>query len=308
VPERASSSLTGPTESRLRGLLGWVLAPATDDAPRPHVVAATVVRVTLGLLWLWNVNWKVPPDFGEADRKGLYEFTSYAVSHPVFAPYSWLVEQVVLPALPVFGWGVIVAETVLAVLLLAGAWVRVAALLGMAQSAAIGLSVAFAPNEWAWAYVLMLVAHLAVLGSSAGRMVAVDAVRAGLTDGRRLATAFGLTAAVVGLVSTLRSFDDPLAANGPVFGSSDWEIGLAGWNLVGGLTLLGVGLLLVAVGRGVRHAAPAAIALALLAFVVLRVQAGATERLLGGGGSSAAVMLVLALVGLILYRHRRSTP
>lgn len=50
----------------------------------------------------------------------------------------------------------LIAETTLAVLLLTGAWVRLAAALGLAQSVAIALSVAFAPNAWPWSYWMMI--------------------------------------------------------------------------------------------------------------------------------------------------------
>jgi hypothetical protein len=36
--------------------------------------------VLLGLLWLYNVSWKRPPDFGQDAGNGLYKFTSYDVS------------------------------------------------------------------------------------------------------------------------------------------------------------------------------------------------------------------------------------
>ena len=116
--------------------------------PRYQVVAAACLRVLLGSLWHYNVSWKQAPDFGQDAGNGLNKFTSDAVSHPVFPPYSWLVEHVVLKAFTPFGWLVLIAETTLAVLLLTGTWVRLAAAIGVAQSVAIALSVAFVPNEW----------------------------------------------------------------------------------------------------------------------------------------------------------------
>ena len=102
----------------------WLLAPATDDVPRYQAVGVAVLRILVGLLWLYNVAWKRAPDFGQEAENGLFKFTSYAVSDPVLPPFSWGVENVVLPNFALFGWGVLVAETALAVLLLTGAWVR----------------------------------------------------------------------------------------------------------------------------------------------------------------------------------------
>jgi hypothetical protein len=299
VPDTTTTH-THPADERSgrspRELLRWFLAPATDGIPAPMAVSAVVVRIVLGFLWLWNVNWKVPPDFGADGQQGLYRFTAYAVDYPVFPPYAYVVEHVVLPNLSVFGWGVVVAETALAVMLLAGAWVRLALVLGIAQSVVIALSTAFAPNEWAWAYLLMIAAHLALLGSAPGRYLAVDAVRAGLTDGRTLARVFGGVAVVAGGYSVLNGLGDPLAANGPQIGTSSWEVGLGSFNVLGGAVLLVVGLALVASERVGAVAAWTAVGVALAAAVLMRVQAGFPDRLLGGGGTSTALLLTLALV------------
>jgi len=128
-------------------LLTWLFAPATDEVPRSHAVGATILRITIGLLWLYNVSWKRAPDFGQEAENGLYKFTKLAVEHPVFPPYSWVVEHLVLPVFQPFGWAVLLAETALAVLLITGTFIRLAALIGIAQSVAIGLSVAYAPGN-----------------------------------------------------------------------------------------------------------------------------------------------------------------
>ena len=54
------------------------------------------------------------------------------------------------------------------------AYVRLAALIGLAQSLAIGLSVAYAPHEWPWAYFLMFGAHLVLVFGVAGRVLGTD--------------------------------------------------------------------------------------------------------------------------------------
>jgi uncharacterized membrane protein YphA (DoxX/SURF4 family) len=306
VPDPTTTNEPGgehtATDRSPRGLLRWALGPAVDPVPATMAAYATAVRIVLGLLWLWNVNWKVPPDFGRTNEVGLYKFTEFAVTHPVFPPYAWLTEHLILPNLSVFGWLVILSETTLAVLLLSGAWVRLAALLGIAQSVAIALSVAFAPHEWAWAYLLMIAAHLALLSSSPGRYLAVDAVRAGLSDGRTVARVAGGVAVVAGLYSTIRGLGDPLAANGPQIGTSSWEVGLGSFNVLGGVVLLVVGVSLVAAERLGATAAWVSVAVALAAAVLMRIQAGFEGRLLGGGGTSAALLITLALVAFTRAR------
>ncbi|MFE3452515.1 hypothetical protein ACFXJ8_26695, partial [Nonomuraea sp. NPDC059194] len=73
--------------------------------PRAAPGLLAFVRVAVALMWIQNVGWKTPgSDFGRAGRPGgLYLFTSYAVDHPVFPPYAWLVEHVVLPNFLIFG-------------------------------------------------------------------------------------------------------------------------------------------------------------------------------------------------------------
>lgn len=139
-----------------------------------------LIRVGAAVLWIGGVGWKVPPHFGEgaaADApRDLYQWTSYAVSDPVFAPYSWLVEEVVLPNFAVFGWTVLFVEAALGGFLLIGLATRFWALVGIGQSAAIGLSVANAPGEWIWSYVLMMLLHAAIFATAGGRYLGLDGV------------------------------------------------------------------------------------------------------------------------------------
>ncbi len=286
---------------RGRRTLGWLLAPATEEVPRPQAVGAAVLRILLGLLWLYNVSWKRAPDFGQDAGNGLFKFTSYAVSHPVLPPYSWVVDHLVLPAFTPFGWLVLIAETTLAVLLLTGAWVRLAAAIGVAQSVAIALSVAYAPHEWPWSYWLMIGAHVVILLSSAGRVLGVDGVRAGLPIRRTLGLCWGGLTVLVGLYSVLGSFGDPLATRGPGLVSSDLSVGLGHYNLLGGLALVIVGVLIVMAARGgPRVVARAAAVLAVLAGLSLHAQLGFTDPVLGGTPTSAAYFLAVAVVALFV--------
>ncbi len=302
MPEATATTLKARIDTSVR----WVLAPATDEVPRGHAVAAASLRILLGLLWLYNVSWKRAPDFGQDAGNGLYKFTSYAVSHPVFPPYSWVVEHVVLKVFTPFGWLVLLAETTLAVLLLTGAWVRLAAAIGVAQSVAIALSVAFAPHEWPWSYWLMIGAHAVLLFSSAGRVLAVDGVRAGLPVMRTLGQAWGVLTALVGAYSVLGSFGDPLASRGPGLRSTDLSISLGEYNLVGGLVLLVAGILLVVAARGgPRMAAQGAAGLAVLAALSLHAQLGFSDPVLGGTATSAAYFFAVAVVSATVALHAR---
>jgi thiosulfate dehydrogenase (quinone) large subunit len=134
-----------------------------------------VVRIGVGLLWLQNVGWKTPPDFGRADPPGgLYLSASYAVSNPVLAPFGWLMERLVLPNFTFFGWMVLLVEAALGAFLLIGLASRFWALIGIAQTVVIALSVLNAPHEWYWSYLLMLLVHMALFATAAGRYGGLD--------------------------------------------------------------------------------------------------------------------------------------
>lgn len=134
------------------------------------------LRVGVAFLWIQNVGWKEPPDFGKAANGGLYHFTLFAVDKPVLAPYAWFIEHVVLPNFTFFGWLTLLTEGALGAFLLVGLATRFWALVGVVQSLAITLSVLNAPNEWHWSYFLMILAHLALFAAAAGRSYGVDGV------------------------------------------------------------------------------------------------------------------------------------
>ncbi len=139
-------------------------------------VSLAVLRIGVALLWIQNASWKVPPDFGEKADKGLFFWASQAVEYPVVAPYSQFVETIVLPNIAVFGWVTLLTEAALGAFLLIGLATRFWAAVGIAQTIAITLSVLNTPHEWHWSYYLMLLAHVTLLGTAAGRSVGLDAV------------------------------------------------------------------------------------------------------------------------------------
>ncbi|MDH6236089.1 TQO small subunit DoxD [Cryobacterium sp. CG_9.6] len=148
-----------------------VNAIATGRATR---VVLAAVRIAVGLMWLQNVNWKRPPDFGQAAQNGLFQYTNYAVENPVLAPFTWLVQNVIFPNFALFGWGVLLAEFCLGAFLLVGFLTRFWAMVGILQTIAITLSVLNTPAEWQWSYYLMFAAQFVILVTGAGRVAGVD--------------------------------------------------------------------------------------------------------------------------------------
>jgi thiosulfate dehydrogenase [quinone] large subunit len=150
--------------------------PLPDDRWARLGIAA--LRVGVALMWVQNAGWKRPPDFGSAAEpaRGLRKFTEFAVDHPVLPPYAWVVDNVVLPNFIFFGWVTLLVEASLGAFLLIGLATRFWAVVGLLQSLAITLSVLNAPHEWHWSYFLMLLAHVALLATAAGRAYGLDGV------------------------------------------------------------------------------------------------------------------------------------
>lgn len=127
------------------------------------------MRIILGLLWMSQVVWKWPPNFSTLER-----FTGWAVEYPVLRPWSWVVETFVLPNIGIFGWITILAEACLGAFLILGFATRFWALVGLAMTVTISLSVLHAPHEWSWAYYMMFTLHVGVLATAAGRTFGAD--------------------------------------------------------------------------------------------------------------------------------------
>lgn len=139
-------------------------------------VVVAIVRVLFAGLWMQNVVWKIPPDFGADHHNGLWHWAHLAVTHPVFPPYTSLVETVILPGLPFFGWVVVLVEGGLGAFLLVGLATRLWAVIGVLQTVVILLSALNAPGEWPWSYYLMALTSAMLWVTAAGRSWGVDAV------------------------------------------------------------------------------------------------------------------------------------
>jgi hypothetical protein len=287
----------------VRNTLAGLFRPGVDESARASASALAGLRILVGLLWLYNVSWKRPPDFGESSGSGLYGFTRDAVEHPVFPPYSWVVEHVVLPNFTAFGWLVLVVESMLAVLLLTGTLVRFAALVGVGQSLAIGLSVAQTPGEWPWSYWMMIGIHVVLLLTACGSAVAVDRMRADAAAGRGrhaavpLLRGWGVLVLLTGVVALLLAVGEDPLGTGTQLGGPDFSVSLGSYNVLGAVILLVVaGLMLGAASLRRRTLALAATAVAVLAAGSVYAQVGRAEVWLGGSNTSAAYLLCAAVV------------
>ena len=254
--------------------------------------------VTAGLLWLSNVSWKVPPNFG-----ALSGFLSAGVDNPVVPGSSWVFENVIVPNAEIVGWITLLVEGGLAATLLAGRFLRTAAVVGVAQSIGIGMAVANADHEWFWAYLLMIALHLAVL------VVAPNLRPVSVRAGAIATAVYGAIVAVAHAQAGLTGDGDPTWTLFTLNRDIPDEFG---HNTFPGSILLGVliiGLALIAWLVGTRAPTvrrPAGWVLVGVGLVLLLTYNA--DGLIIGLQSGSPTAVVIAALGLVLTGARDPSP
>ena len=298
--------MTSPTVSppSSMGIRGIRIPPAVqrlrETAPPWAGFAA---RIIAGMLWLSNTDWKRPPDFGRPNR-GLWIFANHGITNQVFGPFRWVLEEIVVPNFKAFGWITIATEVLLAALLLSGAFTRFAALLGIGQAIAITLSVLNTPGEYNWAYYMMIALHLAILANGAGPW-SVDSMIAKARAGNMTAVIRAVNAGRVGLLVVLGGVGAFLVYEQRDKSFSVSKKGVDYFQYVGtnnqavrgtvllGVTLIGLGLLVAAIGRLARPARALG-AFLILGAVICAATYGTSINVFGGAPSTSAILLVAA--------------
>ena len=131
-------------------------------------------RAVIGLLWLFSLRWKLPPDFAPGAGRGLMDWLQLEVEHGAFELYAGFVESVVLPNFTVFAWTIFLSELTVGLLLLTGTWTRLAAVIGLLMSLNLGIGLLDVPGEWPWSYAMLAMWHGLFLVAAAGRLWGVD--------------------------------------------------------------------------------------------------------------------------------------
>lgn len=265
--------------------------------------APTLLRVIAGLLWLSNVSWKIPPDFGDTAGgcRGLCGYVAAGADNPVLPGSSWLFDSVVGPNLVLFGWLTLFVEAGLAACLLSGCFIRVAAVVGILQSFAIGLAVANAEGEWYWSYGLMVALHLAILALAPATRRTAPVIMAACLAG-------------YGVVVALAHTSGGLSGDGTftLFEQSNDLPGDFGRNIFPGSIALGLLLVAVAVGAAAltrtRPQMTTGAGWVLVAVAAILLVTYGEDGLLVGLGSRATTAAVLAAAGLSLTTARRRAP
>lgn len=133
-----------------------------------------IARAIIGVLWLFSLRWKLPPDFMPAEGPGLMDWLQLEVTHAAFPLYGLLVEQIVLPNFTLFAWLIFLTELAVGLSLLIGAFTRLGALLGLGLSLNLGIGLLEVPGEWPWSYAMLAMWHGLFLVTGAGRVWGLD--------------------------------------------------------------------------------------------------------------------------------------
>ncbi|MCB0255318.1 MAG: hypothetical protein KDI55_16470 [Anaerolineae bacterium] len=145
--------------------------PASRTAPLWPIALA---RIAIGVLWLFSLRWKLPPDFTPAAGRGLMDWLQLEVQHPAFGFYADLVSGVVIPNFTLFAWLIFLAELLAGLSLLTGTLTRLGAALSLLMALNLGVGLLEVPGEWSWSYVMLAMWSFVFLVAGAGRMWGVD--------------------------------------------------------------------------------------------------------------------------------------
>lgn len=286
------------------------------------------VRLLAGLLWLANIHWKVPTDFGKNNGGGLYKYIASGAENAPFAPFRWALREVVIPNFTLFGWSTLVIETLLAGLLLIGYRTRIVALIGAAQAIPIGLSVLYygRGDEWSWSYLLIVGLHLLLWATAAGEHLGVDGVLAAPRErSNRALRIIGIVGGLVGIAGLFVARSIDFAGKQAALLGSDagfvntegklvrrWELKFVWFNPLWALLTIAFAVLLMLGARHVMAAWAGVGGFAAIAVVVFATQTfdyarddGVIQKV--ATGSNTAFWGGLAVAGALFTRRAYST-
>ncbi len=131
-------------------------------------------RILIGILWLFSLRWKLPPNFAPASGRGLMDWLLLEVQYPAFDFYANFVESIIIPNFTFFAWIIFLSELLVGLSLLTGTLTRLGGLIGLLMSLNLTIGLLEVPNEWPWSYVMMVMWHGTFVMTAAGRLWGVD--------------------------------------------------------------------------------------------------------------------------------------
>lgn len=143
-------------------------------------VADWLFRLWIGSMWWQQTLWKLPPSYTDHPDKplttGLYYWMTVMGKSAAIPAQADFVNHTVLPNFYVFAPIVYGLETLTAVSLILGLFVRFWGIIGALQILNLWLGLYNAPGEWPWTYFFLLVLQLIFAIHRYGRSLGVDAL------------------------------------------------------------------------------------------------------------------------------------
>ncbi len=161
------------TDQQIHGASPWSMARRGAR----YDLAFAGTRIAVGAYWLYEQHWKLPPEFGLHDARGLMFAFEQSIQYPTIGPFRTLLQDVVVPHFHVFGWLLLLVEVTIGMSLVLGAWTRAGAVFGVLQAVTLLPAQGRTP-EGPWIYLAILAANLFVLLTPSNRKLSVDAWRA----------------------------------------------------------------------------------------------------------------------------------
>ena len=175
---------------------------------RGSQIGLGIVRILIGLLWLTQLFWKLPPTFGcptpyafstrtqvtsglcdWIGREAAYAGTLHVLNldlhltgggnfsidlSPLSSAYGSFLNGFVLPNLSWMSWGIFGLELFITVTMLLGLLGRLGALLGTLQALNLTIGLLPVPGEWEWTYLMLTAINFTLLITAANRYVGLD--------------------------------------------------------------------------------------------------------------------------------------
>lgn len=153
-----------------------------------------LARLIIGYLWITQLGWKMPPDFGcppgfavstgfDARTSGLCDWTGLMAVYSKLPVHAAFVKDIVIPNIEWVGWGVWMLEAFIAISLVLGLLTRLGALAGIVQAVNLYIGLTAVPHEWYWTYGMLITLHLIFFSIPPGRTFGIDAwLRERLTE------------------------------------------------------------------------------------------------------------------------------
>ena len=155
---------------------------ASDWLARSGIVFA---RLVIGLLWLTQLAWKMPPTFGcpadfavstsyTARTTGLCDWTGLMASYSILPLHASFVKNIIIPNISWMGWLIWLMEVFIAASLILGIVTRLGAAVGFIQSVNLFIGLIGVPNEWYWTYGMLITLEVIFFCIPPGRIYGVD--------------------------------------------------------------------------------------------------------------------------------------